>query len=151
MYCHLFMVHSVDTYMHKADITGSDVLSPRSLLVVEERMSSSRCLPKHWLVTGRTKSLHQLPLMKCTFPPLPFIHCRPPRPAGWERHGGMLLSRMYGQGKSRGSGWPRSPRRFTYLDIAPPVPSGTLGDEFLPLAMITGNSLCSSPGDFHCM
>jgi len=33
------------------------------------------------------------------------------------------------------------------LDLVPPVPSGTFGDEFLPSVTITGNCLCSSPGD----
>ena len=30
-------------------------------------------------------------------------------------------------------------------NLFPPVPSGTLGDEFLPSATLTGDSLCCSP------
>jgi len=40
-------------------------------------------------------------------------------------------------------------KRGTYLDLdlVPPIPSGTLGDEFLPSAAVTRNSFCSSPGN----
>ena len=55
---------------------ASDVPSLRSLLVVEERMSSSGCLCTGWWQEGHlaTKSLHQLPLIECIFPPLLFLH-----------------------------------------------------------------------------
>jgi len=47
-----------------------------------------------------TKSLHQLLLMECTFPPLLFLHCRP-------------FSFLYGEGESmRESGY----ARFTWKD-----------------------------------
>ena len=46
-----------------------------------------------------SKSLYQLPLMECTFPPLLFFHCRPFPVCG---HGGMVLE-MYGKGESTGN------------------------------------------------
>jgi len=35
------------------------------------------------------------------------------------------------------------------LTVIPRIPSRTLGDEFVPLAVVIGNSLCFSPGDVH--
>jgi len=60
----------------RADVKWSEVLSLRSLLVVEERMSSSGCL-LHWLATGRASNLKIFApvtaLMECTFLPLLFL------------------------------------------------------------------------------
>jgi len=40
-------------------------------------------------------------------------------------------------------------RLLTYLDLGPPVPAGTLGDERSPFPAVTGNRLGLLPADIH--
>jgi len=82
-------------------LIGSNVSSLRSLLAVEVRMRSSGCL-QNWLPWWQechpaSKSLDQLPLMDCTFPPLLFLH-RCAFSSFLEGHGGMVLNRNRSSG-----------------------------------------------------
>ena len=49
-----------------------------------------------------SKSLHQLPLMECTFSPLRFSSFTAvPSSDVWEGHGGMVLRKMYGESRRK--------------------------------------------------
>jgi len=122
--------HDVATYKF-GDCTVSDVLvlscgqtdtqtvRQTRLNALLPRLSSAWENIQHIMNTLQdpaSKSLHQLPVTECTFPPLLFLHRRPFSCLERWCRGGMVLNRMYRKGESRGKpanpAYPGPPRRM---------------------------------------
>ena len=76
--CHVYLIY-ICILMHKVYqrlrtvINGSDIPFLASLMMVKARMRSSGCLSTGLQGHLVSKSLHQLSLLECTFPPLLFL------------------------------------------------------------------------------